>query len=140
MLAIPPKQGSGVDKHSSRDYSPRSAILRFASSRMEDAMNDRLKSAYELAIEKLSRKDKKSPTKSTAPEKLSPRQKERIAQIRRETEAKLAEREILFRSQGREAGHDREAFEKLEEAYRRDREFALSQQEVRIKEVKRGKK
>jgi hypothetical protein len=103
-------------------------------------MNDRLKSAYELAIEKLSTKDKKSGSKSTAPEKLSPRQKERIAQIRRETEAKLAEREILFRSERRSAGHDPEALEKLEEGYRRDRESALSQQEVRIKEVKRAKK
>jgi hypothetical protein len=101
-------------------------------------MSDKLKSAYELAMEKLTRKDKESPPASTAPEKLTARQKAKIAEIRREVEAKLAEREILFKSEQRAARSDPEQTEKIEEAYRRDRERLLSRQEERINEVRRG--
>ena len=101
-------------------------------------MSDRLKSAYELAMEKLTRKDKESTPGSTAPEKLTARQKEKIAKIRREAKAKLAEREILFKSEQRAARGDPERVEKIEEAYRRDQERLLSRQEEQIKEVKRG--
>ena len=100
-------------------------------------MGDRLKSAYELAMEKLNRKDKKSPSESTAPEKLTARQKKAIARIRGEVQAKLAEREILFKSERRAAGGDPEKLEKIEEAYRRDREHLLSRQDERIREVRR---
>ena len=101
-------------------------------------MNERLKSAYELAMEKLIRKDRQSPSESTAPGKLTARQKEKIATIRREAEAKLAERQILFKSEQRAARGDSGKLEKIEEAYRRDREHLLSRQEERIKEVRRG--
>ena len=101
-------------------------------------MGDRLKSAYELAMEKLNRKDKKSPSESTAPDKLTVRQKKAIAQIRGEIQAKLAEREILFKSERRAAGGDAEKIEKIEEAYHRDREHLLSRQEERIREVRKG--
>ena len=63
-----------------------------------------------------------SPLESTAPEKLTARQKGKIATIRREAEAKLAEREILFKSEQRAARGDPGKLEKIEEAYRRDRE------------------
>jgi len=101
-------------------------------------MGDRLKSAYELAMEKLTRKDRESPPESTAPEKLTAQQKGKIAKIRREAQAKLAEREILFKSEQRAARGDPGQMEKIEEAYRRDREHLLSRQEERIKEVRRG--
>jgi len=101
-------------------------------------MSDRLKSAYELAMEKLARKDKESPSQSTAPEKVTARQKEKIAGIRKEIHAKLAEREILFKSERQAARGDPEQMEKIEESYRRDRERLLSRQEERIKTVKRG--
>jgi len=100
-------------------------------------MSDRLKSAYELAMEKLTRKDKESTPGSTAPEKLTARQKEKIAKIRREAKAKLAEREILFKSEQRAARGDPERVEKIEEAYRRDQEHLLSRQEEQIREVRR---
>ena len=103
-------------------------------------MSDDLKSAYELAIEKLNRKDKESPPDSTAPRKLTARQKEQIAEIRREIEAKLAEREILFKSEKRAARGDFDQIAKIEDAYRRDRERLLSRQEERIKEVKDSQK
>ena len=47
-------------------------------------MSDKLKSAYELAMEKLTRKDKESTPGSAAREKLTAEQKEKIAEIRRE--------------------------------------------------------
>lgn len=100
-------------------------------------MGDELKSAYELAMEKLARKDKESPQKSQAPEKLTARQKERIAGIRRETQAKLAEMEILHKSERRAARGDAEKLDKIEEAYLRDRAQVLSRQEERIQEAKR---
>lgn len=100
-------------------------------------MSDRLKSAYELAMEKLTRKDKESTPGSTAPEKLTARQKGKIAKIRREAKAKLAEREILFKSEQRSARGDPEQMEKIEEAYRRDRERLLSRQEEQIRDVRR---
>ena len=100
-------------------------------------MSDRLKSAFELAMEKLTRKDKESKPGSTAPEKLTARQKGKIAKIRREAKAKLAEREILFKSEQRSARGDPEQMEKIEEAYRRDRERLLSRQEEQIQDVRR---
>jgi hypothetical protein len=102
-------------------------------------MGDDLKSAYELAMEKLKRKDKESPPDSTAPKKLTARQKEKIAEIRREVEAKLAEREILFKSERRAARGDLDQIAKIEESYRRDREHLLSRQEERVGEVKSTK-
>ena len=101
-------------------------------------MDDRLKSAYELAMEKLNRKDRESPSESTAPEKLTARQKGKIAKIRREAQAKLAEREILFKSEQRTARGDPGKLEKIVEAYRREREHLLSRLEERIKEVRQG--
>jgi hypothetical protein len=102
-------------------------------------MSDELKSAYELAMEKLNRKDKESPPDSTAPMKLTARQKKKIAEIRREIDAKLAEREILFKSEKRAARGDFDQIAKIEEAYRRDREHLLSRQEERVREVKDAK-
>ena len=101
-------------------------------------MSDKLKSAYELAMEKLTREDKESAAGSTAREKLTAGQKEKIAKIRREIQAKLAEREILFKSEQRAARGDPERMDKIEEAYRRDRERLLSRQEEQIQEVRRG--
>jgi hypothetical protein len=100
-------------------------------------MSDQLKSAYELAMEKLARKERESARDPASPGKLSDAQKEQIARIRRETEAKLAELEILFKSERREARGDPERIEKIEGSYRRDRERILSRQEERLSEVRR---
>ncbi len=54
-----------------------------------------LKSAYELAMERLRAKDAEA---GEAERPLSDEQKERIAEIRRETRAKLAERDIMLQS------------------------------------------
>ena len=73
------------------------------------------KSAYELAMERLRRKDKEAGIEERA---LTDEQKARIAEIRQFYEAKLAEREILHRSSLRRAQDD-EAEAKLEEEYQR---------------------
>ncbi len=101
-------------------------------------MGDELKSAYELAMEKLARKDKEK-GEATGSGKLTAKQKQKIAAIRGEVEAKLAERQILFKSEMKKArsemaAHD--AIEAIEEAYRRDRERLLSRQEERLREVR----
>ena len=97
-------------------------------------MGDELKSAYELAMERLARKDKESGAEASV--KLSAKQKEKIAAIRSEVEAKLAEREILFKDEMKKARRMGAATETIEEAYRRDRERLLSRQEERIREVR----
>jgi hypothetical protein len=95
-------------------------------------MGDKLKSAYELALEKLARKERGStPSKS-----LTAGQKKRIAAIRQECQAKRAEREILFQSERRSARGDIDQISKIEEAYRRDRERLLAREEERIREVR----
>jgi len=101
-------------------------------------MGDELKSAYELAMEKLARKDKESGSESGST-KLSAKQKEKIAAIRSEVEAKLAEREILFKDEMKKARREGAAIEAIEEAYRRDRERLLNRQEERIREVREKK-
>ncbi|MCD4655186.1 hypothetical protein K8T06_14790 [bacterium] len=55
--------------------------------------NGRLKSAYELAMERLSQRDS-----SMKKQVLSDETKVLIADIRSEYDAKIAEREIMFRS------------------------------------------
>jgi hypothetical protein len=98
-------------------------------------MGDELKSAYELAMEKLARKDKESGS-AESQGKLTARQKKQIAEIRNEVEAKLAEREILFKSEMKKARAGMAETAPIEEAYRRDRERLLSRQEERIREVR----
>ena len=58
---------------------------------------------------------------------------ERIAEIRREYKAKLAEKEIAYESQRAAAVADPEALERLERDYLRDREFLESQREAQIR-------
>ena len=74
------------------------------------------KSAYELAMERLRAAD--PPEKKARP--LSAAQKERIAEARRVSRAKLAEREILHTHDLKDM-HDPAEREKAENEYRIDR-------------------
>jgi hypothetical protein len=78
-----------------------------------------LRSAYELAMERLRRQDHDEGVEE--PEPLSPAQKERIAELRREASAKLAELEILHGKDLAAAGGDPEKIREREEKYRIDR-------------------
>jgi hypothetical protein len=100
-------------------------------------MNDSPKSAYELALEKLKTQDRQRGEE--APLKLSEAQKKEIAENRRVCEAKLAEREILFKSERGRLQLDPEAAEKLvkaEEDYARDRQRLEEQRDAAISRVR----
>jgi hypothetical protein len=96
---------------------------------------DAPKSAYELAMERLRQKDKEA---GILDRPVSARQKAEIAEVRRLYEARLAEREILHRSSLQKAA-DPEAYEKLEEDYRRDRERLSSERDTKIEKVRAAK-
>ena len=93
------------------------------------------KSAYEIILERLKKKDREDGVEERP---LTVEQKDRIAELRRVYDARLAEREILHHSSLRKALHDPEAAEKLEEEYRRDRERLGSERDRKIAEVRKG--
>jgi len=101
-------------------------------------MSDEMKSAFELAMEKLAGRPGAKGAKGS-PQPLSTGQKQAIADIRQEYRAKLAERELLFQSERADAAEP-EALERLEADYRRDRDHLESRQEKRIQAVRDGEK
>ena len=95
-----------------------------------------LKSAYELAMDRLKAKDVVDGVEEAVP--LTNAQKTRIAELRSEAQAKLAELEILHRKNV--AGtSDPAVIAKLEENYAIDRGRAESRREAEIAKVHRGK-
>lgn len=93
------------------------------------------KSAYELALERLKKKDREAGVEERP---VTDDQRARIAEIRKVYEAKLAEREILHQSAVRRTGGEPEAVAQLEEEYRRDRERIGSERDRKIDGVRRG--
>ena len=97
--------------------------------------DDAPKSAYELAMERLRKKDKDEGVEERA---LTTAQREAIAEARKVAEARLAEREILHASKMRGV-LEPEAREALELEYRRDRERIVSDRDRKIDDVRRAK-
>lgn len=95
---------------------------------------DEPKSAYELAMERLRRKDSEEGLEERS---SSPEQREAIAEARRVAQAKLAEREILHQSAARGV-LDPASREALDMEYRRDRERIASDRDRKIEEIRRG--
>jgi hypothetical protein len=93
------------------------------------------KSSYELAMERLRKKDKDEGVDDRPP---TPEQREAIAEARKMAEAKLAEREILHASALRGV-MDPESREKLELEYRRDRDRIASDRDRKIEEIRKGR-
>jgi len=93
------------------------------------------KSAYELAMERLRRKDAEQGVEHRV---LSDDQKAEIAEVRSRYEARLAEREILHASQRAKAAADAAAVEVLEEEYRRDRDRLIRERDSRIEKIREG--
>jgi hypothetical protein len=91
------------------------------------------KSSYELAMERLRKKDKDEGLDDRPP---TPEQREAIAEARKLAEAKLAEREILHHSALRGV-MDPESREKLDLEYRRDRDRITSDRERKIEEIRK---
>jgi hypothetical protein len=98
--------------------------------------DDAPKSAYELAMERLRKKDRDEGVQERAP---TAAQRKAIAEARQMADARLAEREILHASKMRGV-LEPEAREALEQEYRRDRERIISDRDRKIEDARRGKK
>jgi len=93
-----------------------------------------LKSSFELAMDRLKAKDKAEGVADEKP--LTTAQKNRIAELRAEGKAKLAELEILHRKNV--AGtSDPAALQKIEEHYLIDRSRAESHMDSEIEKVRK---
>jgi hypothetical protein len=95
-----------------------------------------LKSAFELAMERLKAKDRDEGVPEEKP--LTASQKERIAELRRDAKAKLAELEILHRKNLSAAGEDPAERAKVEDNYATDRGRVESRLESAVVKVRRG--
>jgi hypothetical protein len=95
-----------------------------------------LKSAYELAMERLRAEDEDRGIPEAKP--LSEAQKSAIAELRRQARAKLAEMEILHGKDKRQAAADPEQLTKLEEQYETDRLRVDASLESAIARVRAG--
>ncbi len=99
-------------------------------------MDGNLKSAYELAMERLRAKDREDGVPESKP--LTDTERRRIADLRAEAQAKLAEMEILHRKDLAQAAGDPEKVREMEEKYRIDRERVESRLESAIAKVRRS--
>jgi hypothetical protein len=99
------------------------------------ADQDAPKSAYELAMARLRKKDQEE---GVIERPVTEAQRAAIAEARKVAEARLAEREIMHRSQLAKAA-DPETLEKLELEYRRDRERIVSERDNKIEAIRNGK-
>jgi predicted flap endonuclease-1-like 5' DNA nuclease len=95
--------------------------------------DDPPKSAFELAMERLRKKDEEAGVEER---RLTDDQRAAIAGVRKVYEARLAEREILHRSKLAETA-DPEARARLEDEYRRDRERIVSDRDRKLDEARR---
>lgn len=94
--------------------------------------DDAPKSALELAMERLRKKDADAGVEAST---LTDAQRKAIAEARSVCEAKLAEREILHRSK-LAAVREPEARETLDQEYRRDRERITNDRDRKIEEIR----
>jgi len=92
------------------------------------------KSAYELAMERLRKKDAES---GVEPRELTEAQRAALAEARNFYDAKIAEREVLHQSAVRKVP-DPEALAALERDYRRDRERLASERDAKMERIRRG--
>ncbi len=101
--------------------------------------DDAPKSAYEIALEKLKQRDRERG--EPAPATLTEQQKKRIADLRKVYEARLAEREILHRSERVKLlsqPEGAEKLEKLEEEYAQDRRRIEEQRDRAVEAARIG--
>jgi hypothetical protein len=96
--------------------------------------DDAPKSAYELAMERLRKKDQEAGVEER---RLTDEERAAIADIKKVYEARLAEREILHRSNLAKTA-DPEARAKLQDEYRRDRERIISDRDRKLVEARGG--
>ena len=97
--------------------------------------DERPKTAYELAMERLARKDREVGAESRP---LTDEQKAAIAEARQVYQSRVAEREILHQSALRKAG-TAEELEQLNEQLRRDMDRLATDRDRKIAQI-RGEK
>jgi hypothetical protein len=95
-----------------------------------------LKSAYELAMERLRSEDRRLGVEEPRP--LSRRQKQLIHRLRQEAKARLAELEILRDKRFAAVADDPEKLAEEEAHYKTDRRRVESQLESSIAEIKQN--
>ena len=91
-----------------------------------------LKSSYELAMERLKKRDEEAGVERRP---VTDAQKASIAEIRNFYDSKLAELEVLYQSRLR-ALVDPAARAEADDEYRRDRERLTSEREAKIEKVR----
>lgn len=96
--------------------------------------DDAPKTAYELAMERLRRKERETGAEERP---LTDQQKAAIAEARNVYEAKLAEREILHQHALRQA-KSHEEVAKVGEELARDRERLVAERDRKIAEIRQG--
>jgi hypothetical protein len=106
-------------------------MARIIQSAMAD--DNPLKSAYELAMERLRKRDEDAGVRT---EPLTEAQKAAIAEARNFYDAKLAEQEVLHQSKMR-ALLDPAEREALEQEYRRTRERLQADRDARVGRIRR---
>jgi|SRR5688572_4139081 hypothetical protein len=92
------------------------------------------KSAYELTMERLRKKDADEGV-TILP--LSDEQRTQIAEVRSFYEAKIAEQKVLHQSAMRRT-LDPAEIEKLEQQYRRELEHLTSARDAKVEKIRRG--
>jgi hypothetical protein len=95
------------------------------------ADDNALKSSYELAMERLRRKDEEAGIE-TRP--VTDAQKTAIAEVRNFYEAKIAQADVLYRSKLQHA-HNPEERDVLAQEFRRDREQLESARDAKIEKI-----
>jgi hypothetical protein len=99
----------------------------------DDPEPKKMKTAYELALERLAGQGIAPPREEALSEEL----KKRVAEVRQKTEARLAELEILHRD-ALSKSHDFVAREKSEEEYLRERRRLEEDRERQIEKLRRA--
>jgi len=99
-------------------------------------LSDAPKSAYELAMERLKKKDAED---GVVQQKLSDQQKAAIAEARSIYEARVAELQILHRDK-RLMTYEPAAIEKMEEEYRRDMDRFAHDRDAKIRRIREDEK
>ena len=95
-------------------------------------MSDAPKSALELAMERLRKKDAEA---GVVEQKLTDAQKAAIADARSIYEARVAERQILHR-QKQLTAVDPQEIERIEEEYRRDMDRFATDRDAKIRKIR----
>ena len=93
-----------------------------------------IKSAYELAMERLRKRDVEE---GIQPQPLTDEQKAGIAEIRNFYQAKIAEQEVLQHARLRKTLDPAER-ETIEAELRRDRERLLSERDAKIEKIRQA--